>query len=208
MKQYIRRRSYATRLHYCDELSKAKTLYLQGGEAIKQGLALFDLEWRNIEAGQTWAAACAAADNQAAELCNRFPLAGVYLLDLRQHAREHVKWLKSGLTAARQLKRRADEGVHLGNLGLAYAVLGETRQAIEFYEQRLVIAREIGDRRGEGNVLFNMSLALDTFGEGERAIPLMEAALKIYEQIESPAAQKVRNKLAKWCGQSPESSES
>ena len=40
--------------------------------------------------------------------------------------------------------------MHLGNLGLAYADLGETRRAIEFYEQALAIAREIGDRRGEG----------------------------------------------------------
>ena len=39
----------------------------------------------------------------------------------------------------------------LGNLGNAYADLGETRKAIEYYEQALTIAREIGDRRGEGS---------------------------------------------------------
>ena len=40
------------------------------------------------------------------------------------------------------------EGVHLGNLGNAYADLGEPRKAIEYYEQALKIAREIGDRQG------------------------------------------------------------
>jgi tetratricopeptide (TPR) repeat protein len=267
--------------HYCSELDKANTLYLRGGDALKQGLALFDLEWRNIRAGQACAAACAAEENQAAELCNRFPVAGAYLLDLRQHPRERIEWLKSALIAARQLKQQGDEGAHLGNLGLAYAALGETRRAIEFYEQQLVIvreigdrrgegnalgnlglayavlgetrraieyheqyraiareigdrrgegnalgnlgiayatlgetrraiefyeqqlviAREIGDRRGEGNALSNMSLALDTLGEREQAILNAEAALKIFEQIESPYAERVRNRLAAWRGQ-------
>ena len=35
----------------------------------------------------------------------------------------------------RRLKNRRGRGNHLGNLGLAYATLGETCRAIEFYEQ-------------------------------------------------------------------------
>ena len=38
----------------------------------------------------------------------------------------------------------------LGNLGIAYADLGDASKAIEYHEQALAIAREIGDRRGEG----------------------------------------------------------
>ena len=34
----------------------------------------------------------------------------------------------------------------LGNLGLAYAALGELHRAIELYEQELVIDHETGDR--------------------------------------------------------------
>lgn len=307
--------------HYCDELDKADTLYLQGGDALMQGLSLFDLEWQNIRAGQACAAAYAAKEKRAAELCNRYPVAGSYLLNLRQHPNESIEWSKPALVVARQLKRRWDESAHLsilgsaydslgeprraieyheqhlviarevsdhrgegaaltnlggayanlgetrraielyeqalvihreigdrrgegadlGNLGMAYVDLGETRRAIEFYdqrliiaremgdrrgegvalgnlgrayallgethraielfEQRLVIAREIGDRRGEGVALDNMSLALSELGQREQAIPLAETALKIYEQIESPWAEKVRNRLAEWCGE-------
>jgi len=38
--------------HYIDVLSKANDLYKQGGENVLQGLKLFDLEQKNIEAGQ------------------------------------------------------------------------------------------------------------------------------------------------------------
>ena len=93
---------------------------------------------------------------------------------------------------------RRGEGNTLGNLGLAYADLGEIRRSIQFYEQRLAIAREIGDRRGEGNALWNMSLALDHLGERAQAIQHAEQALTIREQIEDPNAAKVRARLAEW----------
>ena len=57
---------------------------------------------------------------------------------------------EQALAIAREIGDRRGEGADLGNLGLAYADLGEPRKAIEFYEQALAIAREIGDRRGEG----------------------------------------------------------
>ena len=55
-----------------------------------------------------------------------------------------------------KLKIVEAEGAWLGNLGNAYAALGDVHKAIEFYEQALVIAREIGDRQGEGADLGNL----------------------------------------------------
>jgi tetratricopeptide (TPR) repeat protein len=187
--------------HYLKVLGECDNLYLKGGDAIKSGLALFDAERRNIEAGQEWACQHSSWDEPAARLCNSYPIAGVYVLNLRQHRRESIAWLESGLSAARQLEDRTSEGLHLGNLGLAYADLGETRRAIELYELRLAIAREIGDRLGEGNALFNTGLALDRLGDHVKAISHAEAALEIYEQIESPYAEKARAQLARWRGE-------
>ncbi len=184
--------------HYCQTLEQAKELYLQGGEGVKRGVALFDGERANIEAGWEWAESLAERDDEAAELCLEYPNAGVYVLDLRQHPREQIRWLNCQLAAARRLKKRDYEGADLGNLGNAYADLGETRKAIEFYEQALVIDREIGDRRGEGAALWNMSLSLDKLGERARAIECAEASLKIREEIEDPRAEKVREQLAEW----------
>ncbi|MBZ5668975.1 MAG: tetratricopeptide repeat protein, partial [Acidobacteriia bacterium] len=93
------------------------------------------------------------------------------------------RWLEAALAAARRLKNRAAEGAHLGNLGLAYAALGETRRAIEYHQQGLTVLREIGDRRGEGNVLGNLGIACRQLGEPRRATELHERSLVIAREI-------------------------
>ena len=65
----------------------------------------------------------------------------------------------------------------------------------------LVIAREMGDRQGEGNALFNTGLALDTLDDRAKAIAYVEAALELFEQIESPFAERARAALERWRGE-------
>ena len=60
------------------------------------------------------------------------------------------------------------------------------------------IARETGDRRGEGTMLYNRAVALDKLGRRDEAIADARAALQIYEQIEDPNADQVRQALADW----------
>ena len=71
----------------------------------------------------------------------------------------------------------------LGNLGNAYADLGETRKAIEYHDQALAISREIGDRRGEGAGLGNLGLAYAGLGETRKAIEYHDQALAIAREI-------------------------
>ncbi len=108
-----------------------------------EGLSLFDNERVNIEAGQEWAAAHFAGHEQATRLCNEYPNSGAYVLSLRQHPRDSIRWQEAALHAARQLNDRQSEGNHFGNLGAAYADLGETDKAIEFMEAALKIFEEI-----------------------------------------------------------------
>ena len=184
--------------HYCDVLRAANELYLKGGENILRGLRLFDVEWIHIQAGQAWAMEQIGKEETAAKLCSAYPDAGVYVLDLRLTPRVRITWLNSALSTARELKDKMSEGNHLGNLGLAYAALGDARKAIEFYEKQLVIVREIGDRRGEGNSLGNLGNTLYQLGEKERGIELMKQALAIYAAIESPYAEWARKRLKEW----------
>jgi tetratricopeptide (TPR) repeat protein len=170
-------------LHYVSLLREADELYMQGGETIKRGLILFDLEWPNIQAGQAWAEKYASEDDLAASLCNYYPGAGSDLLGLRQDPREQIRWLNSALAAAQRLKNRPAEGMHLGNLGTVYAQLGETRYAIEFYERYLAIARELSDRRGESYAQGNMGIAYADLGELHRAIELFEQVLNIAQEM-------------------------
>jgi len=175
--------SYRHAAHYMSVAKAADELYEQGGESILRGLALFDLEWANIEAGQEWSAARAAENDEAARLCMRYPDGCAHCLALRLAPAERIPWMESGLAAARRLKDREAEGIHLGNLGNAYRHLGDARRAIEYSEQQLEIDREIGDRRGEGVALGNMGLAYADLGEMRRAIGFYEQALAIIREL-------------------------
>jgi tetratricopeptide (TPR) repeat protein len=169
--------------HYCSVIGSCNSLYKEGGEAVRRGLELFDREWANIRAGQVWAAAGIESDPAAAELGVEYPHTGYLVLELRRHPHERISWLETQLAAARRLKRRDHEGYALGNLGIAWVDLGETRKGIEFYEQRIAIAREIGDRKGEGAVLGNLGVAWKNLGETRKAIEFYEQHLAIAREI-------------------------
>ena len=169
--------------HYCRVLRGAGQLYLMGGPNQWEGLRLFDAERENIEAGQTWAAALWERKEAARRLASAYPDVGAYVLDLRLTPTQRTPWLETAISAARKGGDKAAEGNHLGNLGVAYAALGETRRAIEYYEQQLKIARQIGDRRGEGHALGNLGLAYADLGETRRAIEYYDQGLKIDREI-------------------------
>ncbi|MFZ0889296.1 MAG: tetratricopeptide repeat protein [Candidatus Binataceae bacterium] len=170
-------------MHYRNVLATTQRLYLQGGEAVPQGLALFDLERGNIRAGQAWSVVHAAGDDLAARLCVDYPDAGAYVLSLRLHPRERIEWLGAALGAARRLGDRGAEGNLLGGLGNAYHALGDCRRAIEFHEQARAIFREIGDRRREDVALANLGIAYYSLGDYRRAIKFHEQALAIAREI-------------------------
>ena len=73
-----------------------------------------------------------------------------------------IGYYEQWLAIAPRDRRPAGRGDRLGNLGLAYADLGQVDRAISHYEQALKIAREIGDRQGEGIVLGNLGIAYMT----------------------------------------------
>jgi len=167
--------------HFRDVFSFATELYKNGN--VLSGLNSFDLERMNIESAWAWAKENLSRSNAAASICNSF-LNWPYLLELRQHPRDRISWLETALAASRRLNDRSMEGVHLGNLGLAYADLSDARKAIEYYEQSLAILREIGDRRGEGYALGNLGNAYAALGDACKAIEYCEQALAIAHEIE------------------------
>jgi tetratricopeptide (TPR) repeat protein/pimeloyl-ACP methyl ester carboxylesterase len=169
--------------HYLTVLKNANDLNEKGSESITIGFALFDVEWGNIQAGQAWAAAHGANDQETAKLCSGYPDQGANILEVRQHPRESIRWRQAALTAVRQLKDRAVEGHHLSGLGSAYEKLGDARRAIEYHEEALTIAREIGDRRAVGISVGNLGAAYQNLGDIRRAIEYHEQDLAIAREI-------------------------
>jgi len=169
-------------VYYSEVLGNINQMYLRGGENIVPCLRLYDADWMNIEAGQQNSVLFLQESSEAARACNWYAWQGS-INGLRLKPKDQIKWVEAGLRAARVLEDRKAEAAHLGNLGLAYADLGEARKAIEFYEQALVIVREIGDRRGEGAALGNLGNAYADLGEVRKAIEFYEGHLAIAREI-------------------------
>ena len=166
--------------HYLDVLFASNQLFLEGGESLLRGLELFDLEATNIQAGHEWVAVQAATgDVEAVWLGMTYGDAGTHVLDLRQHPREQIRWLEIALASSRQLNDKQYECNALGNLGVAYEKLGETRVAIRFHKQALAIARDISDKRSEGAALGNLGIAYVNLGETQRAMKFFQQHLAI-----------------------------
>jgi tetratricopeptide (TPR) repeat protein len=139
------------------------------------------------------------AGDRDSERCvlNNLGLAFVDLGDIQRA----IKLYEQCLEIAEEIGSSNSVSQVLDSLGLAYAGLGEPLRATEFYEQALKIVRKTGNRRDERKVLWNMALALDALGNQAQAIASAEEALVIFEQIEDPRVEGVRNILAKWkCG--------
>lgn len=169
--------------YYRNMLSESNELYKQGGNKVLAGLQLFDLEEANILSGQAWAGKNLGSNSSAAELCKSYPDSGFYVLDLRLHPQQKIAWLEKGVKAAIRLKDKMLEGVHLGNLGQVFLLLGKTDESFEYTGRALVIGREIGDKKNEGTWLSNLGFAYDSLGETSQAIEYYELALAIAREI-------------------------
>lgn len=170
--------------YYKNVLASTNRLYLNGGDALARGLALFDLEWSNIQAGHDWVATQEFKnDEDLSRLAMAYSDVGSFVLHLRLHSREWIRWLEIALLAAQRLKDRAGEGRALSHLGLAYSNLGDTQGAIERFEQALAIDRELGDRIGEGIDLNNLGIAYKNLGETNRAIEFYQQYLTISRML-------------------------
>jgi tetratricopeptide (TPR) repeat protein len=181
--------------HYAQMAAHAeKDLYLKG-ESVA-GLALFDKERPQIDAGWDWALTYAGTVDGDA-LLGDYVNATASIGDLRYDARcERIPKLEAALAAARRQTDRRSEGAWLGNLGNAYASLSEVRRAIELYEQALIIKRAIGDRQGEANTSWNLGLMLAEQGDLDAAIDSVQSSVAIYQQINHPRAEECAMSLA------------
>lgn len=165
--------------HYLKVLMEADEQYYRGGDALKRGLALFDISWTNIRAGQLWATEHASEDHSALVLCSDYAGGGVRVMALRQRPLERIRWLEAALLAAQRLCDSEAEGRHTGNLGLGFAKLGQMRFAIECFQQALAIARNNQNRQAESEVLCNLGLAHTHLGKLRDATDFYEQALAI-----------------------------
>lgn len=115
-------------------------------------------------------------------------------LDRQGHLVERVIANEAGLIAAWQLGHPS-EGAWLGNLGDTYRTMGHAKWAIEHFKKALDTARQEGDPYGQGNSLGNLGLAYRDLGQIEQAREYLKQSQAIFERVNSPSADLVRDWL-------------
>jgi len=156
--------------------------YVAYSQRYTHDYAALEAELANLMAAAEWSRQ-SGENNGLLDLARWLYVGGGEFLDLQGHAREAVRLLTWAAEASREIGDRQGEGVTLGNLGNAYADLGQVEEAIASYTQALEIAREIGDRRNEGNWLGNLGNAYAALGQVKEAIESYIQALDIARQI-------------------------
>jgi tetratricopeptide (TPR) repeat protein len=89
------------------------------------------------------------------------------------------------IEAAKALGNKKSEGIHLGNLGYAFALLSNYPKAIECYQQALLIARAIGDGYSESKWLGSIGLVYDNIGDFHKAVEFYERAVELDRKIDN-----------------------
>src|SRR5688572_952388 len=156
---------------YLGRLDAAEEQYERGGAGIREALADLDAEWANIQAGQTWAQTNTALDTEAARLTSDYRMRGGYILELRQHPRDQMRWCESAITAAIASNDKNAEASHLRSLGNVHSVLGNITEAMRLYESALAITRQTGDLLNEARVLNNLGHGYVLLGRYREGIP-------------------------------------
>lgn len=158
-------------------------LYTQGGTAMQAGLALFDRERMNIDAGWSWARG-KAGSLKVDRLIFHFAIALLEIGSLRYHARhERLPQLEEALAATQRLGDKQGEAAVLGSLGVACSDLGDVRKAIEYYKRSFSAAREVGHHQGRGAAIGNLGLAYAKLGNAHKAIQYHHEHLDIARNI-------------------------
>jgi tetratricopeptide (TPR) repeat protein len=133
--------------YYLNKLRTVEATYQRGHEHSSYGLKLFDQEWSQSQQWQSWVADNYQANRDVASLCVQYPLASADVLMLRQTPQERIKWLQSGLKAARFLQDVQAETNYLYLIAAAHNDAGEMLQAEDSAEEALAQAVTIQDRR-------------------------------------------------------------
>jgi tetratricopeptide (TPR) repeat protein/class 3 adenylate cyclase len=169
--------------HYAGVLQELDIQFLAGGDRMLTSLKNFDAERINIQAAfERFSSRFDAepAPGPAARLSSTIIRAGAHLLEFRLPVGQHMGWLQTALTAARQASDRAQEAWHLAYLGLALNDLKQTEEARPLLESAIALAREIGDRQIEGDALSFLGISYQYHGDMPKAFECHLQAREIH----------------------------
>ena len=149
--------------YYASLLEQGNQMFLNGGEQLLDGLALFNQNEANIRSAQAWVSV--QQQERGLELRARFANAGAHVVELRLSAREKQTWFENALQAAQALGLPDYELAYRSALGSCLGDLGESLAALEHLHQALAAAREMKNRSFEGTLLGQVGAAYLRMGQ-------------------------------------------
>ncbi|MFI4853641.1 MAG: tetratricopeptide repeat protein, partial [Phycisphaerales bacterium JB065] len=153
-----------------------------GGERTMDGLALYDRERENIEAGFDWACSHQEQSKEALALVDRYPGAAS-ILSIRQSTRDRESWLRAALAAAEKARLQERIAQHSGNLGIILMTRGDLDGADAMYRKSLAISEDLRHTHGRANVYGNLGIILRIRGDLDGAETMHRKALAISEEL-------------------------
>lgn len=165
--------------YYLKVVNTASDYYRQGGDGIKHGLNLIDMEWGNIYQGFSWAEQAFSKDSAAAKLCSSYVETGYDLFQYRLRPSVRIKWLESALNASVIVKDQEAEKNHLLNLGLDYQGQRDFPQAISYFNRVLELARLLTNKVDEGVALRHLGMVHAAMGNTDQAIQFYQQELDL-----------------------------
>ncbi|GAA3605971.1 BTAD domain-containing putative transcriptional regulator [Nonomuraea rosea] len=149
-------------------------------DAAADALAWLDIEWDNLVAAVSYAAAHGLR-----------PYAWLLveaLTDVLHHRRTRGEWLRLAeiaLAAAEDERNlRAQAAMH-HSLGLARWRMADLKRAMDHYERALALSRRAGWPLGEARALQGSGVVLKQLGEPHKAIPRYRRSVKIHHTLGS-----------------------
>lgn len=166
--------------HFEQVLAAAEALYLGNTEQQREGIALFQSEQQNIEAGICWAMDNLEADRAATSLCCLYPETGMRVMSAASRGTDMRRLWNFCLVASRKLDDRRVTGVALRKLA-DFDSLPEDR--ISKRLQAVEIAREVGNELNESQALQNLAGDYIALGQPEEAAHCAEQSLEIARKL-------------------------
>lgn len=174
--------------YYLEVLQSAQALYLKGADSVSEAIAWYEREEHNIAYGQHLAAAGAQDGEESwCRLVASYGRASGYLIFMRVSPQEWIRWLEDQLQACTRLEDLEGAGAAHGNLGNAYAYLGDMSMALKHHKSCLLLAKRRGHLRDQCNAVG--SLANDYAALPERsneAIQCYRQQLRMVRQLSDP----------------------
>lgn len=176
-------REYRLARHYLNKLRAVNEAMQRGQSNVSYGLAVFDQEWEQIRHWQAWTAQRSPEDELRARLCIEFPLTGQEVLANRNNAEVQIKWLRTGLEAARQLDDKEAERSLGYELMMVYYRLGSLEVGRDIACQLLGLGEEANDLLCIERAHFGLAVYSEERGKYSDAEQSYQQALRLSRRL-------------------------